>query len=373
MMKHRSSSRKTAPQIKPSEILGFHRALDVWYQVHGRHDLPWRTTRDPYAIWLSEVMLQQTQVATVRDRYYGQFLRQFPTMSALARAPLPKLLKAWEGMGYYRRAVNLHKAAMQLMTKGELPPFASLTPAASGSPTATQETFDLLLSLPGIGRNTASAIMAFAYKKPYAVLEANVKRAIARIFAQESDKDLWHYAETLLNREQPFDYNQAMMDVGSMLCTPKTPKCKECPAMSICKGRKNPTVYPAAKIKKSVPTRKMFIVVKQDAKGRLFLEARDSKLLGGMYGFEQVPALSSLRRQGSLSPLTRISKEIPAYAGMTMEYLGTVKHVYSHFKLEADVVIMRVANSNSNDWHTKAEIKKLPLSKVDLKVLALLD
>lgn len=329
MMKPRSNTAKGRPQTKPSEILGFHRALSAWYQVHGRHDLPWRTTRDPYEIWLSEVMLQQTQVATVRDRYYGQFLRQFPTLSALARAPLPKLLKAWEGMGYYRRCVNLHKAAQA---------------AAPALPKTVEE----LIELPGIGKNTAHAVMAFAYQKPYPVLEANVKRVVARIFTETDEKKLWDHAETLLNRENPFDYNQAMMDLGSMICTPKAPKCPECPAMRICKGHTNPTAYPAAKIKKTVPTRKVVIVVKQDTKGRLLLEARDAKLLGGLYGFPQLDA---------------------APKGATN--IGAVKHVYSHFKLEAEVVRVEVATSNSPDWHTKAEIKKLPLSKVDLKVLAL--
>ncbi|MFZ4124679.1 MAG: A/G-specific adenine glycosylase [Rickettsiales bacterium] len=331
MMKQRSSSRKTAPQIKPSEILGFHRALDIWYQLHGRHDLPWRTTPDAYHIWVSEVMLQQTQVATVRDRYYGQFLRQFPTVSALARAPLPKLLKAWEGMGYYRRAVNLHKAAQQ--TAPALP-----------------DNFEALIELPGIGKNTAHAILAFAYKKPYPVLEANVKRVVARIFAQKNDKDLWEYAERLLNRENPFDYNQAMMDVGSMICTPKAPKCKECPAMQICKGRTNPTAYPAAKVKKSIPTKKLFILVRQDSKGRLFLEARDTKLLGGLYGFEQVGT-----------------------APKNAKKIGKLAHIYSHFKVEAEVVLVKTAASNSPNWHTKDALQKLPLSKLDWKVLELID
>lgn len=317
--------------MKPSEILGFHRALHSWYQLHGRHDLPWRTTKDPYAIWVSEIMLQQTQVATVRDRFYGPFLRQFPTVSALARAPLPKLLKAWEGMGYYRRAVNLHKAAQQ--TAPSLP-----------------SSFEGLIALSGIGKNTAHAILSFAYRKPYPVLEANVKRVIARMFAQTNDADLWSHAEQLLNHDDPFDYNQAMMDLGSLICTPKAPRCPECPAMSVCKGRKDPTAYPEKKTKKSVPTRQVFILVQQDTKGRMFLEARDAKLLGGLYGFPQQDAKPKDSR-----------------------YLGHVKHAYSHFKLEADVMLQQVGRTNSPDWHTREEIAKLPLSKLDLKVLELLD
>jgi len=332
MVKKIQQTNSTRAALGQARIKAFHRALDVWYQVHGRHDLPWRLTKDPYEIWLSEVMLQQTQVATVRDRYYGQFLRQFPTLSALARAPLPKLLKAWEGMGYYRRAVNLHKAAQQ---------------AAPSLPL----TFNELLELPGIGRNTASAIMSFAYRKPHAILEANVKRVVARIFVMEAadEKQLWNHAEQLLNRENPFDYNQAMMDLGAMICTPKAPKCKECPAMQICEGRHEPERYPTRKIKKAVPTRNLFIVVKRDAKGRLFLEARDSNLLGGLYGFPQVTA----KPKGSAT-------------------IGHVRHVYSHFKLKAEVVLVDTPSSNSPDWHSAADIKALPLSKLDLKVLELL-
>lgn len=330
-MKPRSNTAATPPQMKPKDIQGFHRALHIWYQLHGRHDLPWRTTKDAYAIWLSEVMLQQTQVATVRDRYYGQFLRQFPTISALARAPLPKLLKAWEGMGYYSRARNLHKAAG--LTAPSLP-----TDYAG------------LLALPGIGKNTAHAILSFAYRKPYPVLEANVKRVVARIVAETDEKNLWDHADALLDRENPFDYNQAMMDLGAMICTPKNPKCPECPAMQICKGKKNPTAFPTKKTKKAVPTKHVYIVVKRDPKRRLFLEARDVKLLGGLYGFAQ----QETAPKGS-------------------KYLGHVKHVYSHFKLEAEVMIVDAPASNSPDWHTREQIKKLPLSKVDLKVLELLD
>lgn len=311
-MAKRISTPARASQIKPTNLVRFHLALAKWYQTHGRHDLPWRNTTDPYHIWLSEVMLQQTQVSTVRDRFYGPFLKKFPTIAALAAAPSEAVMKAWEGLGYYSRARNLHKAAQQLDSEGGLPPFAtsSLTLPLRGSASPTHDLLQRLLGLPGIGRNTASAILAFAYHQPVAILEANVKRVVARVFALEtpSEPELWTYAHALLgeghlsepsarsrhaqggrvaalhNRTEhagdkqigqrndlmnSFDYNQAMMDIGSMVCTPKNPNCNACPASSICKGKIAPEKYPAPKAKKQTPTREVIIHMREDARGAI--------------------------------------------------------------------------------------------------------
>lgn len=372
------STPQSTSQIKPTDLVRFHDALQKWYQAHGRHSLPWRNTDDPYHIWLSEVMLQQTQVATVLQRFYDPFLQKFPTVEALAAAPREAVMKAWEGLGYYRRAGNLHEAAKRLVIEGGLTPPSrfALTPAASGSPAATHGLVKRLMALPGIGQNTAHAIAAFAYHQPVAILEANVKRVVARIFALKvpSNKELWAGAEALLNRAQPFDYNQAMMDLGSLICTPKNPKCGACPANSICKGKAAPEKYPAPKVKKTVPTREVVIHVRQDASGKLFLEPRDAKLLGGLYGFPQSPhAPSSGRRQG-YTP-TKAKREetlIPAFAEITA--LGTVTHIYSHFKLIGHVVMEKtVSKTNSPDWYYRTEIAALPLSTLEHKILALVD
>lgn len=320
-------------QLKPRELRGFHTALLGWYKTHGRHDLPWRNTADAYAIWVSETMLQQTQVATVRDRFYGRFLERFPTIGALANAPEEAVMKAWEGLGYYRRARMLHAAAKA---------------APKGLPRDAHG----LIALPGIGRNTAHAIMAFAYHAPHAILEANVKRIVARIFALETPKDdeLWAGAETLLNHDHPFDHNQAMMDLGSMICTPKKPDCPACPANSMCAGKHAPESYPQKKAKKTTPTRHVNIVVLHDIKGRMALHARDAALLGGLYGFAQIaPDM----------PLPKAAKK-----------LGSVRHVYSHFKLEGDVYAAP-APKGHNQLYSHAEIADLPLSGLDHKVLAL--
>ncbi len=345
-------------------------------------------------------MLQQTQVSTVLARYYFPFLERFPTITHLAKASRQEVLKAWEGLGYYRRAGYLHEAA-KLSVEGGLNPLRAsvLTPAASGSPSATQDLLNSLLSLPGIGQNTAHAILAFAHHQPVPVLEANVKRVVARIFAREKDNDLWQEAATLLNRKTPFDYNQAMMDLGSMICTPKAPLCGECPANIICNGKTAPELYPARKVKKASPTRQVTIMVMEDAAGKLFLEARKDALLGGLYGFPQSPQPKSpspkIRRRILTSPGGRGKQEArprptatsPTGRGQNSPLgefweraisgegtlIGHITHIYTHFRLEGVVRYMRIPDiKNSTDWRTREEIAALPLSRLDHKVLALL-
>ena len=344
-MTQRTTINPTLPQIKPAELRTFHAALAQWYADHGRRDLPWRTVTDAYPIWISEVMLQQTQVATVLARFYHPFLEKFPTIESLAAARQESVLKAWEGLGYYTRARNLHKAAIAMVN-------AAKTNRRNRA--TLPDTVDGLLALSGIGRNTAHAILAFGYHRPVAILEANVKRVVARIFALETptDIDLWQGAETLLNHATPFDYNQAMMDIGATICTPRSPACALCPANSICRGQTEPERYPTRKQKKPVPTRDVTITVLEDAKGRLHLATREEKLLGGLWGFPQ-------------SALDIAAKGTP---------LGNVTHVYSHFKLIGDVRHIRNATpAPGQQWFTREQIAALPLSKVDHKVLALVD
>lgn len=360
-----SSTRTKPPQIKPSDLHRFHAQLHGWYEANGRHDLPWRNTDDPYHVWLSEVMLQQTQVATVLARFYHPFLNTFPTVQSLAAAPREKVMKAWEGLGYYRRAGFLHEAAKKSM-EGDLNPLraGALTPAARGSRNygATQ-IINELLEFPGIGRNTAHAIAAFAYHQPVAILEANVKRIVARIFAMEkpSENELWAGAEALLNTDEPFHYNQAMMDLGALICTPRAPQCGECPARTICAGTHAPEQYPTPKAKKQTPTRQYHILVLQDAAGRLHLEQRSDALLGGLYGFPQVPRTTDLRYP---------AREMQVQA---WQELGEVVHVYSHFRLEGSVKLGTLPkNKPGTGWYFIEEIARLPLSGVDHKVLALM-
>jgi len=384
-MANPTTSKPPLSQIKPGGLRTFHAALAAWYTTHGRHDLPWRTTADPYRIWLSEIMLQQTQVATVRDRFYFPFLKKFPTVKSLAAAEREAVMKAWEGLGYYRRAGNLHEAAKIIsgrsprrMTGPNLDqPKKKDSPRHKDGVTGW-DTLDELLSLPGIGRNTAHAILAFAYHQPVAILEANVKRVVARVFALKhpSDAQLWAGAEHLLNHAAPFDYNQAMMDIGSAVCTPKNPRCDDCPANSICAGKSAPEIYPARKAKKQVPTRVVTIHVREDACGRLFLEKREETLLGGLYGFAQSAVIASDSAAIHLGHTKKEEGGLPrCYAPRNdAGLLGTVNHTYSHFKLIGHVVHERIAGKpNSPDWHTAAHIATLPLSTLDHKVLALVE
>lgn len=322
----------------------FHKRLQAWYVAHGRHDLPWRTTRDPYAIYISEIMLQQTQVKTVLDRFYFPFLQRFPTLQALADAPRDEVMKQWEGLGYYSRAANLHRAAQ--MAAPQLP-----------------DTVEGLLALPGIGQNTAHAVAAFAFHQPVAVLEANVKRVVARVFALEtpSPTEMWEKAAQLLNKENPFDYNQAMMDVGSQICLPKSPLCSQCPASNICKGKDAPERYPTKKAKKGTPVRRKVIVVLQDEAGCYFLQPRETRFLGGLYGF--------LELDGTVS---QFYHENIAYNMKDARHLGAITQTYSHFRLEADVCLLKVGYRGGDGWFNRDEIAALPLSGADHKVVMLL-
>jgi len=311
-------------------LQAFHRQLHEWYSKNGRKSLPWRNTRDPYAIYVSEVMLQQTQVKTVQDHYYAPFLKRFPTLGALAKAPQRDVLKAWEGLGYYNRAVNLHNAARRCT--GALP-----------------KTVEELLELPGIGQNTAQAIAVFAYGIPVPVMEANVKRVIARIYALKDTKNalLWQLSDGLLDRKNSFDYNQAMMDLGAMVCTKRAPKCGICPATTICQGKATPHAYPALKQKKAVPVRRKHIVVLHH-EGKYFAEPRKGRFLNGLYHFGET-----------------VKKPQKARA------LGRIHQQYSHFTLEADVYLVSIRDDGRN-WYSLQQLNKLPFSAAEQKILGLL-
>ena len=308
-----------------------HKKLLSWYQKHGRNTLPWRNNDNPYHIYLSEIMLQQTQVKTVLERFYFPFLKAFPTLEDLAKAPEEKVLKMWEGLGYYNRAKNLHKCAK--LTQPTLP-----------------QTYEQLLALPGIGKNTASAICAFAYHQPYPVMEANIKRVLCRIHTIETPKDeaLRTLAMEMLDTHNPYDYNQAMMDIGSLVCTVKSPNCALCPFASICKAyHSKHYTYPLKK-KKSIPTKERTILIQEHNK-HYYLEKRKGKFLSGLWGF----------------PLCE--KPLPPQA----TYLAHVTHTYSHFKFTACIYIQTLSHIDANYFNYE-EIQDLAISGVDKKILKLL-
>ncbi len=374
---------------KNKKHYAFHQRLARWYEANGRKTLPWRTTRDPYAIYVSEIMLQQTQVKTVQERYYFQFLKRFPTLEALAAAKRQDVLKAWQGLGYYNRAVNLHEAAKQItgirdwgLGIGERQK-RNILQTRSPNPESLIPT---LMSLPGIGRNTAHAVAAFAYHTPVAVMEANVKRVLSRIFALENPTAdaLWEHATALLDTKNPFDYNQAMMDIGAMVCTKRAPRCKECPANAICAGTASPESYPAAKIKKATPVRKKYIFLLRNNAGEYFAEPRKGKFLNGMYGFVEKNICSPLegeRARTSDSDVRAVGGKVCASRNTPLpnhlpqgerEYLGAIRQQYSHFTLEAEVYLQK-AQGSGKDWHSFSKLKKFPFSMAELKILKLLE
>ena len=305
-----------------------HQNIQNWYRQNGRLYLPWRNTDEVYYIYLSEVMLQQTQVKTVLERYYIPFIERFPTLKSLGEAPLDDVLKMWEGLGYYNRAKNLHKTATLV--------------------DALPSDIDELIKLPGIGKNTAHAVATFGFNQPVPIMEANVKRILCRLhqLITPNDKKLWEIAYDLVDNVNPFDYNQAMMDIGATICLPRNPKCEICPLHDICKGKEEPALYPTKK-KRVVPTREQNILVRV-YDDKLSLTQREGKFLHGLWGFESV--------------------EIPHCAA---EYLGEVTHAYTHFKLICKVYVYYENSPEQPDYFSENEIQKLAISKVDEKIVKL--
>ena len=250
----------------------FARRLVRWQSRHGRHDLPWQRTRDPYRIWLSEVMLQQTQVATVIP-YYRRFLARFPSVTALARATVEDVLTLWSGLGYYTRARNLHAAAQAVMTRhrGRFP-----------------RSRESLESLPGLGRSTAAAIAVFAFGRREAILDGNVKRVLARYFAIRgvpSERRLWALAESELPSKSIEAYTQALMDLGAGVCTRQRPACAECPLKGGCRAYAKGRVeaYPARRARKNRPVRNTSMLLLL-CEGEVLLERRPpTGVWGGLW------------------------------------------------------------------------------------------
>jgi A/G-specific adenine glycosylase len=331
-----------------------------WFEKNKR-DLPWRKTRDPYAIWVSEIMLQQTRVGTVIP-YYKKFLKSFPTVGHLAKSDLPKVLKVWEGLGYYARARNLHRSSQFVLNRfhGKIP-----------------DTLKGLLSLSGIGRSTAGAILSFAFHREAPILDGNAKRVLSRLFAlsgnpgeNKTEKLLWKISESLIPRGHSNPFNQALMDLGSMLCTPKDPLCPRCPLRDLCKGRTSgePERFPTRRIKKKIPRiEAMAAVIQQN--GKVLLKQRPAKgLLGGLWDFP------NWRIEGKQSSRlrSRLRNTIKKEMGMNVEVkesLGTFKQTFSHFKLTLHVFNCGAMGKNKKGrWVAVGNLHLLPMSRVHRRI-----
>lgn len=329
-----------------------------WYDSQKR-SLPWRDHPDPYAVWVSEIMCQQTRVETVIP-YFERWMKQFPTVKALASASEQDVLNVWEGLGYYSRARNLHKAAKIVAGKfnGRLP-----------------RDLDDLRSLPGIGRYTVGAIASLAFKMDEPTLDGNIRRVFSRLFdvdeyadSPAGEKTLWKLAGKNLPKGRAGDFNQALMDLGAMVCLPKNPRCLLCPLMKICKAREAGTqeLRPVMKPKKQIPTyvHAAAVVVER---GRVLLSQRPGEgLLAGMWEFPNV------RIDGD--PAKALVKALRGATHLKVkrgEGLDPISHAYSHFRVEVYPFFcekIEIPKNKNLRWVKLIELENYPMGKVDRQI-----
>jgi A/G-specific adenine glycosylase len=331
--------------------------LLAWYDSNQR-DLPWRRSADPYRIWLSEVMLQQTRVAAILE-HYRTFLARFPTVQKLAAAPLDSVLAAWSGLGYYRRARSLHRAAQQIVARH-----------GSRLPRTVPE----LRALPGVGLYTSAAVASIAFSVPVAVVDGNVKRVISRLLAQSPAADCWTLAESLLERRRPGDWNQAMMDLGATVCLPREPLCGRCPLPRWCQafaaaGMKNPgspaaaafaaagVLSPSGKAEfapagSSAPRRKRhvhvdeaYLLAQRRRSVYLVRRASHSKLMAGMWELPRLPSPPS-----GWEPLFRLKHSITV----------------TNYEI---AVFDAAATPRGGSWVALKRVLELPLTGLTRKIL----
>ena len=302
-------------------------ALLAWWDRYGRKDLPWQQDPNPYRVWVSEIMLQQTQVTTV-IRYYDRFTAAFPDAGALAAAPADRVLHLWSGLGYYARARNLHRAARQVVELhgGELP-----------------EDFDSLIALPGVGRSTAGAILALSRDQRFPILDGNAKRVLARYFGVEGwagrsavARELWALAEACTPWQQAGRYTQAIMDLGATLCSRGRPACESCPLAADCVAQRTGRVseIPASKPKRERPRRETVALMVTRKDGSVLLERRPAEgIWGGLWGL----------------PEARQTAEVAAWCErrlgcvpQSMEPQPSLLHGFTHFELDIHPVLVRV-------------------------------
>ena len=312
-----------------------------WFDAHGRHDFPWQLARTPYSVWVSEIMLQQTQVGTVIP-FYERFMRRFPTIAALAAAPLDDVLAHWAGLGYYARARNLWRAARIVVEEqgGELP-----------------TTFDALHALPGIGRSTAGAILAQANGQRWPILDGNVKRVLARYHAVAGwpglpavANELWRHAEAHTPDERVADYTQAIMDLGATLCARSRPACTVCPLADDCAAARGGTqaLYPAPRPKRERAQRRVAVLVVRAPDGRVLLERRPaSGIWGGLYSLPELPAEDSPRDWCARMLGAPVAAE---------RVLEIIEHAFTHFDLDLEPRLLELDVEPStimdrDDWH----------------------
>ena len=319
-----------------------------WYQQHGRKDLPWQSPYDPYRVWVSEIMLQQTQVKTVIP-YFQNFMQIFPTIDVLASAPLDTVLAAWSGLGYYSRARNLHRCAQEIVEtcQGIFP-----------------NTITHLQNLPGIGPSTAAAIASLAFQQPTAILDGNVKRVLSRYFMvagndKQYETELWKLAQTCMPQELCRDYTQGIMDLGALCCTAHKPNCTLCPLNSHCQAFIHNKVreYPNPKVKKIRPTRKEQFLLLYTENNHIYLEQRPLQgIWGGLWCLpvieEKITITSYLEETYQLKP-------------DSITPLLQYKHSFTHFHLLicSFAIQVKLQPTLPGKWFSPSQIQHLGLAK----------
>ena len=336
-----------------------------WYEQHGRHDLPWQLDITPYRVWVSEIMLQQTQVKTVIP-YFERFMAKLPTVEALAAAPQDEVLHLWTGLGYYARARNLHKAAGQIVEtyNGVLP-----------------DTVEALCELPGIGRSTAGAIVSIAGGRRAAILDGNVKRVLARYHAVEGwpgttavHKTLWDIAEKYTPQSRFGDYTQAMMDLGATLCTRGAPACGSCPLSDDCAARAggDPTRYPGKKPRKTLPVRSSTFLVVQSSNSEVLLQKRPQRgIWGGLWCFPEIP------EGGEAQNWCLDNCQVEP---VNIEPMAAFRHTFSHYHLDINPVLaklntapMEIMARDQWLWYNLRQPPQVGLAAPVARLLASLD
>jgi A/G-specific adenine glycosylase len=343
---------------------GIAAGLLPWFDHGGRHDLPWQHPRTPYRVWVSEVMLQQTQVATVL-RYFERFVRALPDVRALAAASEDQVFALWSGLGYYRRARHLHHAAQVCVAQheGELP-----------------RDFESLAALPGIGRSTAGAILSLAHGQRFAILDGNVKRVLARFHGVHGwpgeraiEQRLWSLAERNTPAERIADYTQAIMDLGAIVCTRMKPRCGECPLAKDCVAHRQGWTesLPHPRPARAQPQKHTVMLILRDAHDRILLQRRGaSGVWSGLWSLPEAEDPASAHR---------IASELAQLDGRRAEVLPPFAHVFTHYKLHAQPLLWRdvrthhqIADAPDRRWCPHAELAALGIPAPVRKLLDLL-
>lgn len=317
--------------------------LITWHAKSGRHHLPWQQSKDPYSVWVSEIMLQQTQVAIVID-YYHRFMKKFPTIKALADADEEAVMQLWSGLGYYRRARFLHEGAQMIMDEME-----GIFPSD----------FDMMMKIPGIGRSTAGAISAFSFNQKKAILDGNVKRVLSRYFLvtewtglPKTEKKLWDYAESLLPNKNIATYTQALMDLGATVCN-KKPLCEPCPLKETCLAFQKNKVHlvPAPRPRKKMPTETTYMVIIKHHDEVLLIKRPEGGIWGGLWSLPQYENQSSISKAW-------IKKHFGLNASLIEKDLKA-STTFTHYKLDITYSILEAKSQRAKIPHTWLSINTL--------------